>query len=108
MHAGATLKAHRTLDGEKTHILHPLHGPAEAVERAAVETLKRRGLIASNLKFPAATYVLTERGIAAATNSLDEAIEHPDLASDRAALERVRAKRAGREAGEGLDHEVAK
>jgi hypothetical protein len=28
--------------------------------------------------------------------SNDEAIEHPDLASDRAALERVRSKRAGK------------
>lgn len=65
MLAGATLKAHRTVDGQKTHMLHPLVGPAEVVDRAAVETLVRHGLIASNMKFPAATYVLTERGIAA-------------------------------------------
>lgn len=63
MLAGATLKAHRTLDGEKTYTLHPLDGPDEAVERAVVETLKRHGLIASNMKFPAATYVLTEKGL---------------------------------------------
>ncbi len=62
MLAGATLKAHRTLDGTKLYTLHPLDGPAEIVDRAAVETLKRRGLIASNLKFPAATYLLTEEG----------------------------------------------
>ncbi len=66
---GATLKAHRTLDGEKTYTLHPLDGPDEIVDRAAVETLKRHGLIASNMKFPAAMYVLTERGIAAAAQS---------------------------------------
>lgn len=64
MLAGATLKVHRDLDGAKTHTLQPLAGPAEPVDRAAVEHLARHGLIASNMKFPAATYVLTERGIA--------------------------------------------
>ncbi len=68
MLAGATLKAHRTVDGTKTHMLHPLDGPAEPVDRAAVETLKQHGLIASNMKFPAATYVLTERGVTAAAS----------------------------------------
>lgn len=62
MHAGAALKAHRTLDGEKTHILHALDGSDEVVGRAAVEHLKRHKLIVSNLKFPAATYMLTEEG----------------------------------------------
>ncbi len=66
MVAGATLKVHRTLDGAKTHMLHPLDGPAEPVSRAAVEHLARHGLIASNMKFPVATYVLTERGVAVA------------------------------------------
>jgi hypothetical protein len=60
MRAGATLKAHRTLDGEKVHRLHLLDGPAVDVDSAAVERLKRRGLIASNMKFPAAVYLLTE------------------------------------------------
>ena len=66
MAAGATLKVHRTVDGEKTHRLHPLDGPAQSVERAAVEALKDSGLIRSNMKFPAATYLLTERGVAVA------------------------------------------
>lgn len=66
---GATLKAHRTLDGKKTYTLHPLDGSDEIVDRAAVEALKRQGLIASNTKFPAATYVLTERGVAMATGN---------------------------------------
>ncbi len=61
---GATLKVHRTLDGEKAHILHPLDGPDEIVDRGAVEHLRQHGLIASNMKFPVATYVLTELGIA--------------------------------------------
>ena len=49
MRDGATLKAHRTLDGAKTDVLHPLEGPPEIVDSAAVESLKRRGLIASNM-----------------------------------------------------------
>lgn len=64
---GATLKIHRTLDGAKTYLLHPLTGPAQPVDRAAVEHLRQHGLIASNMKFPVATYVLTERGVAAAS-----------------------------------------
>ncbi len=69
MLAGATLKAHRDLDGAKTHRLHPLVGPPELVDRATVESLRQHGLIASNMKFPAATYVLTERGVTAASQS---------------------------------------
>ncbi len=69
---GATLKVHRTMDGAKTHLLHPLTGPAEPVDPAAVEALRQRGLIASNMKFPAATYVLTERGIAVATSNSEQ------------------------------------
>ncbi len=59
---GGTLKAHRNLDGEKTYRLHRLAGLAEPVDRPTVEALKRRGLIDSNKKFPAATYLLTEKG----------------------------------------------
>jgi DNA-binding transcriptional regulator PaaX len=65
------LKAHRTLDGEKVHRLHPLDGPPEQVDSAAVERLKRRGLIASNMKFPASVYLLTERGLEIARNITD-------------------------------------
>jgi hypothetical protein len=59
---GCALKSHRNLDGEKVYQLHPLAGPSEPVERAVVDALKRRGLIDSNKKFPAATYLLTEKG----------------------------------------------
>lgn len=64
--AGGTLKVHRHLDGRKTVKLYPLDGPAEAVPRPVVERLKTRGLIDSNKKFPAATYLLTESGRQAA------------------------------------------
>jgi uncharacterized protein YjhX (UPF0386 family) len=60
--AGATLKSHRYLDGRKVAQLHPLDGPAETVRWSTVQTLIDRGLIDSNKKFPAATYLLTEQG----------------------------------------------
>lgn len=63
---GATLKAHRTADGLKLYRLHPLSGPPTEPPAPAVEALKRRGLIAANMKFPAATYLLTDRGRARA------------------------------------------
>jgi hypothetical protein len=59
---GDTLKDHRYLDGSKVYKLHPLDGPPETVHRATVEVLRRRGLIESNKKFPAATYLLTPAG----------------------------------------------
>lgn len=65
---GATLKSHRDIDGHKIYRLHPLDRPAELINRATVATLKRRGFIGSNQKFPVATYLLTAKGHAAATN----------------------------------------
>lgn len=63
---GATLKVHRTLDGEKAHRLHAGDGGSTAVGAAVVNGLLAQGLIESNMKFPAATFLLTEAGIAAA------------------------------------------
>lgn len=59
---GATLKVHRTLDGSKIHKLHLLHGNAVTVSSVVVRTLEKRGWVRSNMKFPAATYLLTEKG----------------------------------------------
>lgn len=60
---GATLKAHRSLDGTKVHRLHPLAGGAvQTIDRVTVAGLHRMGLIESNKKFPAATYLLTDKG----------------------------------------------
>jgi hypothetical protein len=59
---GATLKSHRHLDGTKVYKLHPLEGPAEPVSRKTIGALRTRKLIHSNQKFPAATYLLTEKG----------------------------------------------
>lgn len=62
MAAGHVLKVHRTLDGVKTYRLHRLDGGEETVSARVVRGLERRGLIESNMKFPAATFLLTERG----------------------------------------------
>lgn len=64
---GCTLKSHRYLDGTKVYKLHPLDGPAETVPRTIIDSLKRHRLIHSNQKFPAATYLLTEKGQELAT-----------------------------------------
>jgi hypothetical protein len=64
---GGTLKVHRTVDGAKLFRLYPLGNAApEEVQPALVESLQRQGLIQSNLKFPAAVYLLTDQGIALA------------------------------------------
>lgn len=68
MLAGSTLKAIRTLDGAKIHVLEPPEGKAEVLDSAVVEGLKQAGLIASNMKFPAASYLLTEHGARAAAS----------------------------------------
>jgi hypothetical protein len=68
---GCHLKVHRTLDGAKVYRLHgaPSGGEeiAEEVNAGLVEALERGGYLQSNLKFPAAALLLTERGAAAAS-----------------------------------------
>lgn len=59
---GGTLKAHRTMDGAKVYRLHPLNEDVFEVSEAVVRALKRRKFIDSNMKFPAATYLLTDQG----------------------------------------------
>jgi uncharacterized protein YjhX (UPF0386 family) len=59
---GDTLKSHRDIDGNKVYKLHPLNGPPALVDHKIVDRLKKQGLIGSNQKFPAATYLLTEKG----------------------------------------------
>jgi hypothetical protein len=64
--AGDTLKVHRTVDGEKVYRLHPLEGSSEReIAPADAEKLLTLGLIDSNMKFPAATFLITPKGVAA-------------------------------------------
>jgi hypothetical protein len=69
---GAALKVHRDLDGRKTHLLHPLDSDPLPVAAELVESLRSLGLIQSNLKFPAATYVLTDRALATISGEKDD------------------------------------
>ena len=59
---GHFLKSHRDVDGYKVYQLHALDGSFENIAWEVVETLKELGLIASNQKFPAATFWLTDKG----------------------------------------------
>lgn len=63
MAEGATLKSHRDVEGHKVYLLHRLEtGSPRPISSTIVETLYRQGLIESNQKFPAATYLLTDKG----------------------------------------------
>lgn len=64
--AGAVLKAHRTINGTKTHKVHRAGQPPQLVNEQVVRRLESQHLIQSNMKFPAATYLLTEEGAALA------------------------------------------
>jgi hypothetical protein len=60
---GRILKSHRYLDGTKVYELHPVDGGrGELVDGDAVHHLEEAQLIGSNQKFPAASYLLTEKG----------------------------------------------
>lgn len=64
---GSRLQDHRDLDGGKIYKLHPLDTASDvAIPAASVTYLHRYKLIESNMKFPAATYLLTDKGAAIA------------------------------------------
>lgn len=61
--SGYQLKSHRYLDGEKVYTLHDTSTDAtQPVPVATVDRLREKGLIVGNMKFPAATYLLTAEG----------------------------------------------
>jgi hypothetical protein len=62
MGSGWTLKSHRYLDGEKIYRLHSLNGEILDLPDRVVKPLIERGLLQSNQKFPAATFLFTEHG----------------------------------------------
>ncbi len=71
---GAVLKVHRTVDGAKVYRLHGAgatggQGGSEEVAAGLVDSLERGGYLQSNMKFPAATLLLTEQGLAATAAS---------------------------------------
>jgi hypothetical protein len=76
---GSHLKVHRTLDGDKVCRLHSpaVEGNAnvEEVLLTLVDALERGGFVQSNMKFPAATLLLTERGVQEAEGILTASAE---------------------------------
>jgi hypothetical protein len=74
---GWTLKAHRHLDGQKECILHSLSYQQRTLECVIVEQLSQRGFIDSNKKFPAATFLLTEKGRQQVRNLQGNRVENP-------------------------------
>ena len=75
--AGDQLKSHRFLDGTKTCCLHGADGAVlRSVSSKDVKRLEKRALIAGNMKFPAAAYLLTAHGAALAA-SLTSSPESP-------------------------------
>lgn len=74
--SGYHLKAHRYLDGTKVNRMHDADGRSvRVVSTSDIERLVALGHIATNMKFPAAVYLLTESGdrlgraLAASTDS---------------------------------------
>ncbi len=70
---GWTLKSHRTLDGQKSYRLHGLTGEIIEIADGVVDGLAAAKLLQSNQKFPAATYLLTEKGQILATRFRESA-----------------------------------
>lgn len=67
LQAGDRLQVQRTLDGAKRYRLHARDDAAVvAIAATVVDGLLRAGLIESNMKFPAATFLLTDKGLAIA------------------------------------------
>jgi hypothetical protein len=64
LHRGHHLKVHRTVDGAKVYRLHCAGTQTAPQELPGdlVESLERGGYLQSNMKFPAATLLLTEKG----------------------------------------------
>ncbi len=63
IHLGSQLKVHRSIDGEKIYQLHTSdNSVSQPVSDAVVRLLERQGYVKSNMKFPAATFMLTEKG----------------------------------------------
>lgn len=73
---GSTLKSHRDIEGNKVYRLHGLDGSVQLPQPKIVDKLKHGRYIDSNKKFPAATYLLTDKG----RESLSTQLHHPGTA----------------------------
>ena len=60
---GIVLKGHRSIEGEKVYKLHAMDGSEiEIIAPDVMDFLKENKLIHSNMKFPAASFLLTDKG----------------------------------------------
>ena len=76
MQAGGRLRMERTLDGAKAYRIYAPDNPeGEAILAALVQRLERAGLIESNMKFPAATFMLTDEGVRLASQLTGSTVE---------------------------------
>lgn len=71
---GWTLKSHRYLDGQKEYKLWSPEGETEEIAYELVQSLIDQKFITTNQKFPAATFLLTNKGKAFVEN-LDQGIQ---------------------------------
>jgi hypothetical protein len=75
--SGSTLKSHRDIEGNKVYHMHPLEGNANVISAESVLALRRKRLIETNHKFPAATFLLTSAGEATAQELMQTDHAHP-------------------------------
>lgn len=60
---GIVLKGHRNIEGEKRYKLHAMDGSELAIiDAQVIDFLKENKLVHSNMKFPAASFLLTDKG----------------------------------------------
>jgi predicted transcriptional regulator len=72
---GSFLKSHRYINGTKIFRLHPLEGDPVEVQRQTIDSLVQGSLVTSNQKFPAATYMITDKGRALATALINKSLD---------------------------------
>jgi hypothetical protein len=72
---GWTLKSHRDEEGNKVYRLHALTGEVLDLAWRPVQRLQAGGYIYGNQKFPAATFLLTEKGRAAIAEAVEGEIK---------------------------------
>jgi hypothetical protein len=76
MQAGGRLRVERTLDGAKAYRIYAPDNPeGEELGVALVQSMERAGLIESNMKFPAATFMLTDAGVGLAAQLTGSTVE---------------------------------
>jgi hypothetical protein len=72
---GSCLRVHRTPDGDKVfRLAAPDNACSEEIPGSVASALEQQGLVASNMKFPAATFLLTEKGQGLVTTWGDDAV----------------------------------